>query len=43
MIINLCTTICDANNESETNNVKRINVCKKNFLLALVLVPFQCC
>ena len=36
MIINLCTTICDANNESETNIVRRINACKNVFLLALV-------
>ena len=30
-------TICGANNESETNVVRRMNACK-NFLLALVLV-----
>ena len=29
MIINLCTTVCDANDESETNIVIRINVSKK--------------
>ena len=29
MIINLCTTVCDANNESETNIVIRINASKK--------------
>ena len=33
----MCTTVCDANNESETNIVIRINACKK-ILLALVLV-----
>ena len=37
MIINLCTTICNTNNKSETNIVKRINASKK-ILLALVLV-----
>ena len=37
MTIKLCTTICGADNESETNVVRRINACKKN-LLALVLV-----
>ena len=37
MIINLCTTVCDANNESETNIGIRINACK-TFLLPLVLV-----
>ena len=37
MIINLCTTVCDANNQSEMNTVMRINACKK-ILLALVLV-----
>ena len=37
-IMNLCITVCDVNNESETNVVMRINACKKIFLLALVLV-----
>ena len=32
----MCTAVCDANNESKTNVVIRINACKK-FLLALVL------
>ena len=31
----MCTNICDANTESETNIVRRINAWKKN-LLALV-------
>ena len=34
----LYTVICGANNESEINIVRRINACKKIFLLALVLV-----
>ena len=37
MIIAMCTTVCDANNESETNIAIRMNACKKN-LLSLVLV-----
>ena len=36
-ITNLCIVVCDANNESETNVVMRINTYKK-ILLALVLV-----
>ena len=39
-IINLCTTICHTNNESETNVVRRINACKKEILLAFFLVYF---
>ena len=31
MIIALCTAVCDANNESKTNIIIRINACKKNF------------
>ena len=38
MIIKLYATICGANPESEINVVRRINDCKKKFLLALVLV-----
>ena len=38
MIIKLYTTICSVNNKSEINVVRRINACKKIFLLALVLV-----
>ena len=38
MIINLYVTICDADNVSETNIVRRINACKKKILLALVLL-----
>ena len=37
MIINLNVTICDANNVSELNIVRRMHACKK-VLLALVLV-----
>ena len=37
MIINLCATVCDANNESEMNVVIRINACKKIFYLPLSL------
>ena len=37
MIINLYITICDVNNASKINIVRRINVCKKIFT-ALVLV-----
>ena len=37
MIINLCTTICNVNSDSETNIVRRKNACK-TILLALVLV-----
>ena len=37
IFIALCTTVCDANSESETNIVIRLNACKKN-VLALVLV-----
>ena len=33
----MCITVCEVNNESETNIVIRINACKK-ILLALVLV-----
>ena len=29
MIIGLCTTVCDAKKESETNVVIRTNACKK--------------
>ena len=35
-IVNLNATICDANNVSETNVIRRIHACKKIFLLALV-------
>ena len=41
-IINLCTTVCDANNESEMNVVIRINACKKNFTCSCPC-PFHCC
>ena len=34
----LNATICDANNVSETNIIRRIYVCKEKCLLALVLV-----
>ena len=37
MIIKLYITICNANNESEINVVRRINACTK-FLLALTFV-----
>ena len=37
-IIALCTTVCDANNESETNIVIRIGYFVKKILLALVFV-----
>ena len=36
--MNLWVYICDVNNESDTNVVRRINTCKKFFLLALVHV-----
>ena len=36
-IITLCATVCDANNESETNIVIRINACKNFFYLPLSL------
>ena len=34
-IVNLNATICNANNVSETNVIRRIHACK-NFLLAIV-------
>ena len=44
MIVNLNATICDANNVSETNAIRRIHACKKNFYLPssipLWLIPF---
>ena len=42
MVIILHTTVCDANNESETNVVIRINACKKIFTCPC-LCPFPCC
>ena len=35
MIITLCATVCDVNNESKTNIVIRINACKK-----MIYFPF---